>query len=161
MSKTAIFSLNSASSKADECAALQDLAANVPAGTYLKDLFTPELVDWVCHQISVNDFPPDLYGAFEHERTSNNAELTAAKASLSTANAQIESLTKRAESLNETIQHQNTRIESLTDQLQASQSRFEQMWDDQEALQRELAEAETRIMQLKARLFDLEHPEYK
>jgi uncharacterized protein YdcH (DUF465 family) len=158
--KNAILTLTSASGKNEEIDALRALAAAIPDNTYLHDLFTPALVDWVAGQLQ-NDFPPDIYDLFEHEKTTNNAEAQKARADLTTANAQIESLTRRAESLNETIQHQNARIESLTDQLQASQSRFEQMWDDQENLQRELSEAEQKIIILKAKLFDLEHPEYR
>jgi len=46
-------------SKAEEIEFVEQVAALVPDGAYLKELFTTQFVGWVSEQIK-NDFPPNL-----------------------------------------------------------------------------------------------------
>lgn len=45
--------------KAQEISTLKSIAAGIAPGSYLADLFTPELIDWVADMIKA-DFPPDV-----------------------------------------------------------------------------------------------------
>jgi len=64
MTKTIRINISSASSKAEEIDALVRIAKAIPAGTYLRDFFTAQLVDWVAAEIR-QDNTPDVIGRME------------------------------------------------------------------------------------------------
>jgi hypothetical protein len=51
-------------SKAEEMTALRKVATVFEPGTYMADLFSPDLINWVEIQLS-NDFPPDIFSILD------------------------------------------------------------------------------------------------
>jgi len=75
--------LTSNASKQAEIFWLEQVANAVGDNTYLKSLFTPELIEWVTEQIK-SDISCDLYGAMLYRRDAEIARLTAEVETLKT-----------------------------------------------------------------------------
>jgi hypothetical protein len=156
---------SSDSGKAEEIAFITNLAEDIQAGTYLADLFTKNFVSWVVEQIR-NDFTPDLMGALEqaHIENSHNvcqAEREAKELVDSKALETKDLLTKLdgARSANSDLLKNNDslreRIEFLEDmEGNLTSARIETARDLKQATS-DLAIAEQKVIELKARLFDL------
>jgi len=156
---------SSTSGKAEEIAFITNLAEDIQAGTYLADLFTKNFVSWVVEQIR-NDFTPDLMGALEQAHIENShivcqAEREAKQLVDSKALETKDLLTKLdgARSANSDLLKNNDslreRIEFLEDmEGNLTTARIETARDLKQATS-DLAIAEQKVIELKARLFDL------
>jgi hypothetical protein len=156
---------SSTSGKAEEIAFITNLAEDIQAGTYLADLFTKNFVSWVVEQIR-NDFTPDLMGALEqahidHSHVVCQAEREAKQLVDSKALETKDLLTKLdgARSANSDLLKNNDslreRIEFLEDmEGNLTTARIETARDLKQATS-DLAIAEQKVIELKARLFDL------
>ena len=156
---------SSTSGKAEEIAFITNLAEDIQAGTYLADLFTKNFVSWVVEQIR-NDFTPDLMGALEqahidHSHVVCQAEREAKQLVDSKALETKDLLTKLdgARSANSDLLKNNDslreRIEFLEDmEGNLTSARIETARDLKQATS-DLAIAEQKVIELKARLFDL------
>jgi len=156
---------SSTSGKAEEIAFITNLAEDIQAGTYLADLFTKNFVSWVVEQIR-NDFTPDLMGALEqahidHSHVVCQAEREARQLVDSKAGEIKALLTKVDELSNENHRYQEListmadRIEFLEDmEHNLVSARMETARDLQQA-SLDLSIAEQKVIELKARLFDL------
>ena len=156
---------SSTSGKAEEIAFITNLAEDIQAGTYLADLFTKNFVSWVVEQIR-NDFTPDLMGALEqahidHSHVVCQAEREAKQLVDSKALETKDLLTKLdgARSANSDLLKNNDslreRIEFLEDmEGNLTTARIETARDLKQATS-DLAIAEQKVIELKARIFDL------
>lgn len=159
---------NSDAGKAEEIAFITHLAEDVQPGTYLADLFTKNFVSWIVEQIR-NDFTPDLYGALEHQHELNSqAELRCAAAiheidkSAKEHRYEAEALKKIISDRNVLVEDLKNRIEFLEDQnVGFAELRIALVSDCNES-KRELAQAvadlaaaNQKVLELKARMFDL------
>jgi hypothetical protein len=156
---------SSTSGKAEEIAFITNLAEDIQAGTYLAQLFTKNFVSWVVEQIR-NDFTPDLMGALEqahidHSHVVCQAEREAKQLVDSKALETKDLLTKLdgARSANSDLLKNNDslreRIEFLEDmEGNLTTARIETARDLKQATS-DLAIAEQKVIELKARLFDL------
>jgi uncharacterized small protein (DUF1192 family) len=70
-----MISLSDDPSKAEEIAALRKFAAQVPEDSYLKGLFTNDLVAWFEQKV-LEDWDTDLYGAMQFERSRRTTALS-------------------------------------------------------------------------------------
>ncbi len=149
-----IFELKYDSTRAEEIAALVEVAENLAPGTYLADLFNKKLVDWAVAQIE-NDFPPDVMehlavdsrrGAEEAQKVSQlEAELAKTKKyweqDAENLHGQIDQLTQRNEEHSGRIQGLYREVNELSEVRDSMQ----------ELVDRQAAE----IVRLKAKLYDL------
>lgn len=155
MTKTLkVLTLNTASTKVEEIEAIEELANSIPAGTYLRDLFTGGLIKWVSSQIK-NDFVPDImdnYAIAKSDCDAKTAEILKLQAALENANAkyakEIEISTRSAEIVRNNIET----IRSMTaDADRTSRETYEQ----KNELESTVATQAQTIIELKAKLFDL------
>jgi len=156
---------NSDASKAEEIAWLENLALDIQSNTYLDSLFTPHFVAWVSEQIR-NDFNPDLLGALELQHILNSQtvlqaereakDLVATKAleiqqlltKLDDARKANSDLIKNNDSLRERIEFLEDQAPALIQDCNTSKVELRQANLD-------LSVAEQKVIELKARLFDL------
>lgn len=152
-------------SRAEELDALRKVARLFPEGTYMHDLFSNDLIEWVNQQMKV-DFPPDVFGALNH---------TAELLHRSEGNAvqlgnEVESLKKvTARNIERLDREHAEEVQRLSGMLETSQHacdfyerQSQDNYDEAKRLQGEwgmcdakLRNAEAEIMSLKAKLYDL------
>jgi len=146
---------SSTSGKAEEIAFITNLAEDIQAGTYLADLFTKNFVSWVVEQIR-NDFTPDLMGALEqahidHSHVVCQAEREAKQLVDSKALETKDLLTKLdgARSANSDLLKNNDYLRERIEFLEDMEGNLTSARIETAAI------AEQKVIELKARLFDL------
>lgn len=155
----------SAASKAEEMQALIKVAKLFQPGTYLHDLFTERLIDWVAEQLK-NDFPPDVMDVLaDRLERLNRSESNAVQ--LGNELESVKKVTARnIERLDrdhaDTIQRMEVRLEQTSTNCQYFQDLAGTNWEQVQSLSNELHhtvtrlnEAEAEIVNLKVKLYDL------
>lgn len=149
-----VFELKYDSTKAEEIAALTELAENVAPGTYLADAFNKQFVDWVVAQIE-NDFPPDV---MEHLAVDARRGAEAAQ-EVSRLEAELEKTKKYweqdAENLHNQLDEQARRINTNEQMLRQAYQRANEAEELLVEAQSKVDQQAAEIIRLKAKLYDL------
>jgi len=143
--------LNDSPSKAEEIEALEKIQKFFSnKDTYLKGLFTDDLVSWVSIRIK-DDIGPDLYGWLSGEMADfSNAfiERDEAREHLRNKDATIAELQSANEILAEKSQEQRNTIQLLNDECTMIRTEMYDMTEDNDKRRQE-------VVELKAKLYDL------
>ena len=150
-------------SKQEDINTLAQTSNETPESSYLADLYTPEMVEWVIQQISC-DFSPDLYAAYESE-TKLNADLRQ-KLSDSRVKVQRKEESRVREDAewqraNQQLKTRNIdfqlRINAANDAKWEAENAAQQLRGAQEDLAETIEQQAEEMLKLKALLFDLQN----
>lgn len=123
-------------------------------GSYLASLFSEKMVAWVAEQIR-NDFIPDLYGAFMFTEEEAGRVGEAARSELRQAEAEIKRLTSELSMAQESRDRQATMKEQYKGLYETTSQQLVEMNGERNQAVADLEAANQKIIELKARLFDL------
>jgi septal ring factor EnvC (AmiA/AmiB activator) len=151
-------------SKLEEITWLTNLAEDVrnAGNSYVASLFTPDLVAWAASQIQ-NDFPPDLYDYFQGEIIKNSdltckfaCECNSHEADNKEFKTKIEGATQVAKNLNDKITSLELGFDANVKARQALETGNWELTHQLAETENYLRIAEAKLVELKARLFDLQ-----
>lgn len=144
----------SSASKADEMAALRKVATIFEPGTYLADLFSPALIEWVQTQLD-NDFPPDIFSVIDSSAQNLMEAEQRARNLTDQLRAVTDDAVRKIEALNAEI---NLKVEFI-DRVRDDREEWKEAYlTETERLTEERAKSaslENEVTKLKARLYDL------
>lgn len=163
--------INSQSGKAEEIAFLEKIAKSIPEGTYLKDFFSKELVDFIAWRIS-NDWTCDLMKEYNSEieehgnhNAINSQQIAETKKYLKIANEKIETLELRLQHANQDNQDLAEKLNTTANELRQEREEFAEKYaawyHKGNAMVEENLALDSEIIKLKAKIYDLEHQEDK
>jgi hypothetical protein len=150
--------LNALSTKDDELTTLHKMAEQAGEQSYLASFFRPELLDWV-EQMVKQDFPPDVW---EHLLLAqvHNKTMLSDRAAFELGAKAIQAGLQRELKI---AQHATDALRILHDGAEDRAEKFRRELGEVRTnyivALRNLNQAEAKLTELKARLYDLEHPE--
>ena len=151
------------SSSADEIAQLEKLsdALQAAGGSYLASRINPQVVEWFRQNVK-NDWNCDLYGELMFAKDNADNERKQAKIELDEAVENVRLVTKQADNLVGQLKLKDARIDELEDDVKEGLHQEQELRNELRDLRNDLqvkdlaiADMEQKILELKARLFDL------
>ena len=147
--------------KDEECALLDSIAELVKDGTYLEELFTPEMVNDMQGRIR-NDFHCNLYADYREsaaicdklEDDIHDKDRVVAETK-SFADGAIQNKNQIIMQMQETIDKLEATIQAGSDRMAAACETTQQAYNEVSQLQNALSNREMEVCQLKAKLYPL------
>lgn len=140
--------------KAEEILFMEEIAQSVQGDTYLKDLFSPDMVGWVNNQIR-SDFSPSLYEFFrqtEDERDQAKRDLGAVANQKDLMISYRDTIIEEKEA---NIILLGKSIEHLRSDYQDARITISGQLEEIEQMRKYLEQTQWEVIQLKAKLYDL------
>lgn len=157
--------LTETATKADEIAFIESVAQNVPAGTYLHDLFTESFLAWVRAQIR-GDVCPDIMNLVAESRESERAAQATIREqqaaireqmqTIASVRLDLENVRKTTAAQLEAAETAHRRI--IAEYTDAAVSRIADLEAQLAAAQAQAAAAHQQVATLKIAIFDLQNP---
>jgi chromosome segregation ATPase len=157
--------LNANSSKEEERAFLATVRAQAGDGSYVRGLFSQELIDWLEDQIS-NDFPCDIMESLRAARKDGYEQAKKAVDEISRLKGELKStqnlmgiLEDEKQKLIKVMANFEVTINNLDKHNDEYLAELQKLNDEGRKLREFISKQDLEIIRLKALLWDKEHPE--